>query len=242
MWKVLQETLPLEPGCHVEPGYLSGFSRCWESVAHLGTVRKIPPRRDISFLDDTPLKGTFAYVRKGCLHTIMRMADGAERLKLVIDEGCLVYEAWCAAGSCERACHHHVRTGAELVCFDGRLLHQPAFQVAHPELIANALRSACTKYSMFDALLDVAYKKTAVEKVAWYLAKLCERKGMSARFSSRLSQGEVASLLTISTASMKRAVSALKEEGILGSFTRASVDILDRERLFARAGEAGERP
>lgn len=242
MWKVLPEVITTEPGCRIELGYLAGFSRRWETVAHLGTVCRIAPKSDISFLRDTMLKGTFAYIRKGCLHSIIRMADGAERLKLVVDEGCLIYEAWCAAGSCERACYHHARNSVELVCFDGRLLHDTAFQISHPGLIANAFRSACIKYNMFDALLDAAYKKTALEKVAWYLAKLCMHNGGSLHFSSRLSQGEVASLLTISSASMKRAVSALKNEGILEAFTRSSVDIIDKKRLFDKAGIPGELP
>lgn len=66
--------------------------------------------------------------------------------------------------------------------------------------------------------------------------------GGSLHFSSRLSQGEVASLLTISSASMKRAVSALKSEGILEAFTRSSVDIIDKKRLFDKAGIPGELP
>ena len=78
-------------------------------------------------------------------------------------------------------------------------------------------------------------KKTALEKVAWYLDKLSDMDSRAMEISPGLSQSEVATLLGISRASMTRVVTALKEKGIVSRFTRRSLRILDKERLKAFA-------
>ena len=149
----------------------------------------------------------------------------------MVDEGSLIYEAYCSAGGCERETWHRTKKDVELVCFDGRLLHDPAFQKAYPLLIANVLRSTATKYIMFDALLDCMQKKTAMEKVAWYIGKLSDVRGKTLRLSPGLSQSEAATLLGLSRATMTREITELKEQGIIAGFTRHTLEILDRERL-----------
>ncbi len=218
-----------------KPGYISSLSRCWESVLHLGVTEHVKANQEFSFLSEKRYIGKFAYVKKGCLYSFIPLPDGSERLKLVVDEGCLIYDSYCAAGGCERLVWHRAKTNVEMVCFDGRLLHLPEFQKQYPFLIANVLRSTATKYIMFDALLECMQKKTALEKVAWYLDKLSDMDSRAMEISPGLSQSEVATLLGISRASMTRVVTALKEKGIVSRFTRRSLRILDKERLKAFA-------
>ena len=150
-----------------------------------------------------------------------------------MDEGSLIYEAYCSAGGCERECWHRAKTNLELVCFDGRLLHDPSFQKAHPLLIANVLRSTATKYIMFDALLECTQKKSAMGKIVWYINKLREVNGNRLKLHPRLSQSELATLLGISQATMTRVIAELKSAGIIAGFSRHRLEILDRERLVA---------
>ena len=131
MWLFWKDIIPFEPG------YISNLSRCWEEVAHLGVREYIKAGSEFSFLTEKRYAGKFAYIRKGCLHSFILLPDGSERLKLVVDEGSLIYEAYCSAGGCERETWHRTKKDVELVCFDGRLLHDPAFQKAYPLLIAN---------------------------------------------------------------------------------------------------------
>ena len=225
MWLFWKDIIPFEPG------YISNLSRCWEEVAHLGVREYIKAGSEFSFLTEKRYAGKFAYIRKGCLHSFILLPDGSERLKLVVDEGSLIYEAYCSAGGCERETWHRTKKDVELVCFDGRLLHDPAFQKAYHLLIANVLRSTATKYIMFDALLDCMQKKTAMEKVAWYIGKLSDVRGKTLRLSPGLSQSEAATLLGLSRATMTRVITELKEQGIIAGFTRHTLEILDRERL-----------
>lgn len=225
MWLFWKDIVPFEPG------YIAEMSRCWEEVAHLGEKENIEAGTEFSFLMKKRYMGKFAYIRKGCLHSFSLFPDGSERLKLVVDEGSLIYEAYCSAGGCERECWHRAKTNVELICFDGRLLHDPSFQKEYPLLIANVLRSTATKYIMFDALLECMQKKSAMGKVAWYINKLSEVRGNVLRLSPRLSQSEVATLLGISKATMTRVVTELKAEGVIASFRRHTLEIVDRERL-----------
>lgn len=214
-----------------EPGFIGGLSRCWEKAQHFGSILHFRAGQDFSFLSDKRLTGKFAYIRKGCIYTFMMLPDQSSRLRLVVNEGSLLFEAYTAAGGHEHELHHRPKLDTELVCFDGKLLHDPEFHRAYPELIANVMHSTALKYIKFDALLSLAYKNSALEKVAWYLLKLSEEKGGKSKFVSRLSQNEIASLLTISQASMTRAIRKLKDDGIIEKFTRQAVIIKDWIRL-----------
>lgn len=125
----------------------------------------------------------------------------------------------------------------ELVCLDGKLLHDPEFFHKYPELIANALHCTPLKYIKFDALHAASYKNSSLEKADWYILKLSEEKGGRMNFTSWLPQNDIASLLAISQSSMTKAIHKLKKEGILEKFTRHAVIIRDWDRLREIGGK-----
>ena len=223
---------------HFAPGVISGLSLCWKDMLSLGTPRHIDKNTEFSFLMEKELRGKYSYNVRGSLYSIMMYYNGIKRLKMVINEGCLIYEAYCAAGGCENNVFHQAKTDVDLVCFDGRLLHSAEFQQKYPLLIANVLTSTSLKYIMFDALLECMYNKSAIEKVAWYIDKLCENQQEECRVTPGLTQNEVASQLGISKASMTRVLTQLKEEGIIAGFTKKSIVITDKKSL-KRLSQAG---
>ena len=228
-----KNSFPLPEGGVYQPGYIRGLCLPWRELALAQPGKKWKKGESLSFITDCSLKNKFAFILKGCVYTFINFLDGSERLKLVVDENCLLFEAYCAAGDWERDCYHIARRDLELAIFDGGLLHQPEFQSRHPFLIANAFRSACIKYILFDALLDGAYKNSALQKVAWYIFKISAMHNGSLNPRTMLSQKEIASYLCISQASMTRAVAFLKQEGIIGSFRQNDVKILDLQKLEA---------
>lgn len=233
----LRNSFPLQPGAIYQPGYIRGLCLPWRDLA-LRQPRKIWKKGEIlSFITDPDLKGKFAYVLKGCVYTYIEFMDGSERLKLVVDENSLLFEAYCGAGDWERDCYHFVKNDLELAIFDGKILHQEEFQRAYPTLIANAFQSTCIKYILFDALIDCAYKNSALQKVAWYIYKISEINNFTLKPRTMLSQKELASYLCISSASMTRAVSFLKNERVISAFKHKNVEIHDIQKLERLANE-----
>lgn len=231
MNQFLKNAYPLHRGAVYQPGYIRGLCAPWRDLAFKQPRRKWKKGESLSFITDPTLQNKFAYILEGCVYTYITFMDGSERLKLVVDDNCLLFEAYCAAGDWERDCYHFVHKDLELAIFDGALLHQEEFQRGYPHLIANAFRSASIKYILFDALIDCAYKNSALQKVAWYIFKISEMNNGSLNPKTMLSQKEIASYLCISQASMTRAVTVLKQKKIIASFRYNDVQILDLQKL-----------
>lgn len=218
-----------------QPGYIRSLSACWKELAESQQRISFQKGERLSFITDRRLASKFAFVASGCLYTYIDFPDGSERLKLVIDQHCLIFEAYGAAGRWERDCYHVARTDVTLALFDSSLLQDDKFIHTHPLLVANALRSTAIKYVHFDALLDCVYKNSSLQKIAWYINKLGELNNHAIKLRPMLSQKEIASLLCISQASMTRGVASLRQDGIISKFTQSEIQVSDYPALQALA-------
>lgn len=128
-------------------------------------------------------------------------------------------------------CCGHVRT----VRFESRLLREPSFFRSYPDLVRNLLTTVLHKMEFFLSYTIEQQESSGMERLCRLLVQLTG--GEQGRFSIGMGQKECGLHIGMHPASFSRLVTGLRRQGILGAFTRHSLEILDAGRLRLLAGE-----
>lgn len=206
----------------------------WREVLDMG-VRSSRPRFH-NFTDSDTDADAFYFLDRGSLQLSCISAAGQERVIMYIRSGNVFSELSVLHRSFWPL--HSLRTLEEcsVIRFERRLLDDPTFCAKYPHLMANLVHSLGIKAGAFFSQVSEAYLFDAKTQICHLLYHLASRNHGEKSFNPGISQAEMASLLGLHRSSVCRAVRELREAGIIGRFTKTSLEILALERLEQLAG------
>jgi CRP/FNR family transcriptional regulator len=119
------------------------------------------------------------------------------------------------------------------------------FARRHPDLEHGLLQRTLTELDRTRQWMALLGRKSATARVASFLLEMAGRarcldaaeQESGACFELPLSRQDIADLLGLTIETVSRQITSLRDEGIIATPTRRTIDILDRERLVERAGE-----
>ncbi len=213
----------------VGPIILTDLNTPWERVLHLGVPVTFRPKQMISF-DNGDASGFF-YVRKGRVRLSYISVCGQEKVLFYVGRGTFFHDIPALIAS---ECIFTCMEATSAVYFSKRLITL-SFAREHPDLILNWVESTAKKSNNFFNQICGAGLFDSFANVcrALYSMALHNREGD--RVVPHLTHQELASLLGIHRGSLHKALSRLKREGIINEYSRHRLEILDLEKLAARA-------
>ena len=211
-------------------GQIHDLNREWEEALHLGTA-VIYPKNTV--IPHERIKGMY-YLAKGAVTISYSSFCGRERSALFIGPGCLFNEARTSSG---------YEPGGRFTCmeetlvyrFPESILEDMEFIRSHPALIANLLRSMSLKMLIHYSFLTDMGLGSPERLLCRFIVNLSHKFAGEKSFPAGKTQQEIADLLGMHRITLARAVSHLKQKGVITVFTRKEVHINDYALLLAMA-------
>jgi CRP-like cAMP-binding protein len=207
----------------------------WGRVTHLGT-RQVYPKGALILDMDVPAKGVY-FVHDGFVDTALYTLHGPEKVLYGIGQGCLFGEASCFSTGMTGEATVWARTACTVYFFKKETVEGPIAK-EHPELLVEMVGLLGHIVRMYGVWLQDSLSQEYFERVCRILIyfvrwKLGEnvQPGRAVLIHDELSQNDIAKLLGIHRVSVTKAVSRLKELGILRRFTKTELDIADYHQL-----------
>lgn len=210
------------------PIIMTGMNEPWEKIAHLGTRERFPKRSVVagSYED---VDGVY-YLVKGLVRLSCITRTGREYAMMYMGEGMLFNEN----DVFHKGLNHFLTSVEPLeTIFFPRAMFNEKFFGAHPDLAMNLISSLSQKSRVLYALLGATRSLDSFANVCralyrMHLFNTVEEGGKGAgRIVPRLSQQELAAFLGMHRASMHTALSRLKDEGIIGHYSKKELTIPD---------------
>lgn len=185
-------------------------------------VRSIYPKGRV--VSAKAVDNVFYLLTKGHVRLSYVGDEGQERSSLFLGPNCIFNEIPAlrqTATSIVFCCMEPV----ELWCFPASLLEDDTFIVTHPRLMANLLQSVARKSGVFFQHLSAMSFSSSMSQLCAMLLELVEER------MPRMTQSEVAAVLGLHLTTVARLIRTLRDEGVIGKFTKTELEILNVQRL-----------
>lgn len=213
----------------VSPGIVGGVSKEWSTVNYLGKRKCFPASQLLTFegehFDD------FLYLQSGKVTGIYPGVDGTSSVALFYESGVLLNEKVAILGYCNTPTRYVCETEVTVYVFRADLLRSSQFIQRYPHLIYSMLVGQAAKNISQELVRSSLYRRTALQKVCWFLLTLSNRNDNQNQFSPGISQISIARLLGIHKSSMARCVNFLKASGAISRFSKNLLQITDKSLL-----------
>lgn len=210
------------------PVVLRHLNSAWLGVRHLATPVNFPAKHILDTRQGKAAHGFFL-VLKGLVKLSFVSYCGQEKVFFYLGEQTLFNDIPMVYG--QHISTFTCATPVEALYFRREDTVQPEFARAYPELMLNWITALSFKSSiMFTQLCSVGIHSafTSVCRILFGMY-LHHREG--GKIIPHISQQDLASLLGIHRGSLHKAFARLREEGILDSYSRHELIILDVDRL-----------
>lgn len=201
---------------------LENLNEPWAEVLHLG-IRCFFPKHHME--PGERMRG-FYFIRRGAVRLSYIGDAGQERSSLFMTKNCLFNEIP-ALNPASRNAAFFCLEASEVWRFDAALLHDTAFIAKYPHLISNLLESMAKKSTLFFSHLSFMAFSSSMSQICAMLLQLTVADG------PRMTQGEVAATLGLHPTTVARLIRTLRNEGVIGKFTKTELQVLDVEKLRA---------
>lgn len=206
---------------------IGGCTQAWEETLHLG-VRRAHARGAIVNPSPEEVFDIF-YIERGKVRIIFDSVEGRNRAVALFEAGSM-FNLACAATRREASGQFECAEDSIIWRIPGRLLHDPDFLSLYPALVHCVIHQLGTLVLTYHtALTDMLLDDFIIRFCRFLLSLSIERDSLE--FSPGGSQEKIAALLGVHRTTLARAIQRLKKEGIIASFTKRRVEILDLERL-----------
>lgn len=218
------------------PIILRNLNTVWEKVQHLGKPVVFPAKAIVSgeTAGDDPKQGMY-YIKRGLVRLTSLSPGGQERTMLYLGPGVFFREIpmLLHSGDSVFTCMESTET----VFFPKKMLTCD-FIKTHPELFLNLVESLSRKSMCFynqlsGACLYGSFGNTCRALYSMYLFN--RQKG---HVYPGLTQLELAAFLGIHRSSLHKALARLKDEGIVGAYSRKHLAVYNPEALYGYALKA----
>ena len=218
------------------PCYVCNLSSCWEKVLYIGE-KVCLKKNDVFSLGQN--KNCFSYIQSGLTCCYVREETGhKDEIRFFIGEKCLIKETFVSANYGEFHTYHRCLSDVVMYHFDKTLLSDPSFMHYHYDLLQNYIFSIAAKSVSAQMFASLIKQKSNSQKLAVYMYGFYLLNNRKLCFQPPITQVQLAELLGLSNLTVNRIISKWKQDGILSSYTKNSLEILDIEKIRAlRAGD-----
>ena len=150
-----------------------------------------------------------------------------------MSKGCIFGEVSCFVTGESGEASARARTDCILYFFDKDLI-EGEIAAHHPDLLLELIRTTATKLKMYGILLRDSLNSDNFIRVCKMLVYLARYKGIDPTFSEKqitiqpeMTQNDMARLMGIHRVTVTKAISRLKEMGIIRHFSKNNLEILD---------------
>lgn len=202
----------------------------WREVLHLASRQNIA--KGSRWVDYGHVE-SFSFLDKGMMRLSSLDRNGNERIFLYIGQGCIFNELGVLNGPGNApfsSAALFALEDCEVYHFPQSILYDEAFTIRHPALMMNLVHSLARKAGSFFSQLDESAGLDPETQVCRYLYRAVDEEMHNGR--PRFSQTELALALGLHRSTVCRILRQLRDEGILGEFTRHKLEIKNREALW----------
>ena len=212
------------------PLFYNNFNTPWEQVLHLGISKTFPAKTIITRPARTAYQEGMYYIKRGLIRLSQLTATGEEHDMLYMGHGMLFNEI-----PMFRADSNHLFTCLKETdtVFLPKSLLTKQFVQQHPELMLNLLESLVNKASCFYTKLYTVNNLDTFTSVCRTLYSMHLYNQHQDKITvPGLTQQELASFLSIHRSSLHKVLIRLKNEGIIGNYSKKELNILRPEVLY----------
>ncbi|ACS78478.1 Crp/Fnr family transcriptional regulator [Maridesulfovibrio salexigens] len=211
---------------------IEGINSIWEAVLDKAVQSSLPKDHEI----EANHPDYFFFLLKGAVKLSCLSESGQERVVMRIGPGTLFNEVSHIHTSLFQSHSLHTLEECVVARFPKSILEDKDFFRQNPELACNLIHSLGIKAGAFFAQLFDSGLLEVSTRVSRSLYQLWQENGESESFSPGLTQSDLASTLGVHRSSLCRVIKALRQQGIIGKFTKTTLEILDPEALSREAG------
>ena len=216
------------PSSSFFPIILTDLNSPWEKVLNLGTPRSFPAKSIITVSDHGMSEIGMYYIRSGRVRLSSLTFDGTERIVLYMGKGTLFNELPMLILSSDHMFTCMEKT--ETVFLRKKNINED-FIKKNPELMLNLLISMGKKSKTFYSQFCNLRTLDTFSNVCHALYSMYLFNKINDLIVPRLTQQELASFLGVHRSSLHKALTRLKQEGIIGDYHRRKLIVFDEERL-----------
>lgn len=207
---------------------LSNSNMPWREVLHMGT-RFLFPKNHCE--PGEKVRG-FYFITKGRVRLSYMEESGKEKCALYMGKNCIFNEIPALGGKHLMSASFLCVEEVEAWRFDGELLSNVDFISNYPLQISNLLHSIAQKSGIFFLQSSEKTFSSSMQQLCTLLQELHENKDLF------LSQSDIAALMGLHLTTVARLVRTLRDDGIVGKFTKNTFEVLDIGRLRQLAKNA----
>jgi CRP-like cAMP-binding protein len=207
----------------------------WGNVSHLGIRRAYPKGSQI--FDLSSLVNGVYFVKEGVIEIILYTLHGPEKVLFHVGPGCIFGEVSCFVTGESGEASARARSDCVLYFFhkdliEGTIAHH------HPQLLLELIRATAYKIKMYGVLLQDSLNSSNFIRVCKMIVYLARYKGVNIDqgsiqivFQPDMTQRDMARLMGVHRVTVTKAVSRLKQMGIIRRFSKMSLEISDYPAL-----------
>lgn len=207
---------------------IEGVNTIWEDFFPNAPRLCFPKNCEISDLKEH----YFYLLTSGSVLLSCLAEDGQDRGVMLIGPGMLLGEVGKIHFSDVHVVSLRTRENCEVIQFPTAILDDDDFYVQHPKLAKNLVRSLAIKAGVFFVQLFDSGLVPVNVRVSRTIHRLWQENGKENTFCPAISQSEMAEMLGIHRSSLCRVINSLRNEGIIGVFTKSKLEIFDAEKLL----------
>ncbi|MDR1947537.1 MAG: Crp/Fnr family transcriptional regulator [Desulfovibrio sp.] len=222
----------MEKNDHFHPIVLQDLNGPWEQVLHTGYSTSIPAGSVISGSGRRDGENRIFFIKQGRVSISHISGNGEERILMYLGRCCMFEEIPMQHDGmdCIFTCMENV--GA--VYWPKKILNGE-FAAQHPELVLNLLKSLSLKSRIFSGRLCELHAFDSLGLVSRALYSMYLHSDRKKRPVPKLTQLELAAYLGIHRSSLHMVMTRLREEGIIGVYSKSRMEILNPDQLLAYA-------
>ncbi len=200
----------------------------WQRVVHLGS-RVIFPQGAIVGGNIYEGAACFYLILKGMVRLSYPAASGQEKVLFYVGKNSFFNDMPAIMGlqTCIFTCLERV----EAIRFETAEVRSDAFAAKYPDLINNWLESAGVKCTLLFAQLSSSGVYSTFANVCRLLYTMSLHNRENGKIVPYLTQQDFASMLNIHRGSLHKVFSRLREEGVIGNYSRKELVIYNLEKL-----------
>lgn len=201
---------------------VSGTNSAWGEVLHLATLLEFPKGIEIPGIDSE----YFYYLISGSIKLSCLASTGNERVVMVIGAGSLFGEINHLHQSITRANRFHTLEKCSVAKFPQQLLSDDEFYIKYPLLAKNIVHSLGIKAGAFFSQLFDSGVVEVEGRVCRSLYQIWQEEGGRQTVCPNISQSDLAAMLGIHRSSLCRILQSLREQGVIGKFSKKELVVL----------------
>jgi CRP/FNR family transcriptional regulator, cyclic AMP receptor protein len=201
---------------------MEGLNSVWKEVLDLGTGCVFAE----GYVQPGIARDSFYFILKGRVRLTYTSLDGHERVVFIMEKDNIFNEIPSLKTESRPGVGFKCIEDVEARRFPASLLMDTSFISSYPHLISNILQSMAIKTSLLFSHATEGVFNSTTKQLCRILVSIVENKDRQS-----LSQTDIAAILGVHQTTIARSVRALRNNRVIGKFTKNEIQILNLDRL-----------